>query len=294
MAADAAPTDARALEAGLDALDSAVVATPVKALRTVWRASWPPATAIVVFVAVWQAVALARVRPSSALPGPSGVWTAFVSAAQDGSAARAAGLSLERAGLGFAISVAIGVLLGTAMATVPLLRRALGPIVTGLQSLPSVAWVPAAVIWFELSDAAIFTVVLLGTAPSVVNGLLAGVDQVPPLFVRVGRVLGARGWTRIRYVLLPAALPGFLGGLRQGWAFAWRSLMAAELISSSPQLGTGLGQLLALGRATDNMPLVIASILMIFVIGITIELGVFGPLERRVLHARGLTGSGSG
>jgi NitT/TauT family transport system permease protein len=294
MAADAAPTDVRALEARLDALDSAVVATPVNPLRTVWRASWPPATAIVVFVAVWQAVALARVGPSSALPGPSGVWTAFVSAAQDGSAARAAGLSLGRAGLGFAISVAIGVLLGTAMATAPLLRRALGPIVTGLQSLPSVAWVPAAVIWFELSDAAIFTVVLLGTVPSVINGLLAGVDQVPPLFVRVGRALGARGWTRIRYVLLPAALPGFLAGLRQGWAFAWRSLMTAELISSSPQLGTGLGQLLALGRETDNMPLVIASILMIFVIGITIELGVFSPLERRVLHARGLTGSGSG
>jgi NitT/TauT family transport system permease protein len=294
MATDAAPTDVRALEAGLDALDSAVVPTPVNPVRTAWHAFWPPAAAVVVFVAVWQAVALAKVKPAYALPGPVGVWAAFVSVVQDGSAARAAGLSLERAGLGFVISVAIGVLLGTAMATVPLLRRALGPIVTGLQSLPSVAWVPAAIIWFELSNAAIFTVVLLGAIPSVVNGLLAGVDQVPPLFLRVGRVLGASGWTRIRYILLPAALPGFLAGLKQGWAFAWRSLMAAELISSSPQLGTGLGQLLDLGRETNNMPLVIASILMIFVIGIAIELLVFGPLERRVLHARGLTGSGVG
>ncbi|NMM15559.1 MAG: ABC transporter permease [Cellulomonas sp.] len=292
MAADTAPSDVRALEAGLDALDSLVTPVASNRTRAAWSAFWPTAAAVVVFGGVWQAVALAGLRPSYALPSPADVWTAFVVAAQDGSGVRAVGLSLERGGLGFAISVVVGVLLGTTLATAPLLRRALGPIVSGLQSLPSVAWVPAALIWFQLSNAAIFTVVLLGAIPSIVNGLLAGVDQVSPLFLRVGQVLGASGWTRIRYVLLPGALPGFLAGLKQGWAFAWRSLMAAELISSSPRLGTGLGQLLDLGRQTNDLSLVIAAILLIFAVGMAIELAVFSPLERKVLRARGLTGPG--
>ena len=140
------------------------------------------------------------------------------------------------------------------------LRAAIGPIVSGLQSLPSVAWVPAAIIWFGLSNAAIYAVVLLGAVPSIANGLLGGMKQVPPLFDRVGRVLGLSTLARTRYVLLPAALPGYLGGLRQGWAFAWRSLMAAELITYSPDLGQGLGQLLDVGRELSQMSLVITAI----------------------------------
>jgi NitT/TauT family transport system permease protein len=151
--------------------------------------------------------------------------------------------------------------------------------------------VPAAIIWFQLSDAAIYTVVLFGAVPSIANGLLSGMKQTPPLFDRVGRVLGLSAAGRIRHVLLPAALPGYLGGLRQGWAFAWRSLMAAELITYSPQLGTGLGQLLDIGRQTSDMSLVIAAISLIFLVGILIELLVFAPLERHVLHSRGLTGA---
>jgi NitT/TauT family transport system permease protein len=148
-----------------------------------------------------------------------------------------------------------------------------------------VAWVPAAIIWFGLSNAAIYTVVLLGAVPSIANGLLSGMKQVPPLFDRVGRVLGLSSLARTRYVLLPAALPGYLGGLRQGWAFAWRSLMAAELITYSP----ALGQLLNLGRELSQMSLVITSITLILVVGVAIELLLFAPLERRVLNRRGLT-----
>ena len=290
-AADRTVTDTRALEAGLDALDSVVAPQQPRWWRAVWHASWPTAVALIALGGIWQAVVLAKVKPRYALPSPGDVWAAVDLAVQDGTAARAIASSVERAAIGFAVSAVIGILLGTAMATIPLLRRALGPIVTGLQSLPSVAWVPAAIIWFQLSNAAIFAVVLLGAIPSIVNGLLAGADQVPPLFLRVGSVLGARGWTRIRYVLLPGALPGFVAGLKQGWAFAWRSLMAAELITSSPRLGTGLGQLLELGREISDMSLVVASILLIFAVGITIELLVFTPIERRVLRARGLTGT---
>jgi NitT/TauT family transport system permease protein len=187
------------------------------------------------------------------------------------------------------MSLVIGTLLGLAMWWSRWLRAAIGPIVSGLQSLPSVAWVPAAIIWFGLTDAAIYTVVLLGAVPSIANGLLTGMKQVPPLFDRVGRVLGLSAIARTRYVLLPAALPGYLGGLRQGWAFAWRSLMAAELITYSPALGQGLGQLLNLGRELSQMSLVITSIGLILIVGVAIELLVFAPLERRVLNRRGLT-----
>ncbi len=190
------------------------------------------------------------------------------------------------------MSLVIGTPLGLAMWQLLAVRRAIGPTVSGLQSLPSVAWVPAAIIWFGLTDAAIYTVVLLGAVPSIANGLLSGIDQVPPLYSpRRAGCSGCRPGARVRHVLLPAALPGYLGGLQQGWAFAWRSLMAAELITYSPALGIGLGQLLNVGRELSQMDLVITSILLILVVGIAIELLVFAPIERRVLRRRGLTGA---
>ena len=257
-----------------------------------WRAVWPVLAALGALLVVWQVAYLLELKPPYALPSPADTWQTLLGTIQDGSAWRAVTLSVQRAAVGFAMSVVVGVAIGIALAASPLLRRAFGPIITGLQSLPSVAWVPAAIIWFQLTDATMYAVILLGAVPSIVNGLLAGTDQVPPLYLRVGQVLGATGWTRIRFVLLPAALPGFLGGLKQGWAFAWRSLMAAELIVQTG-LGTGLGQILDLGRVTSDMSLVIASIGLIFLVGIVIELVVFAPLERHVLHSRGLTGQAS-
>jgi NitT/TauT family transport system permease protein len=114
------------------------------------------------------------------------------------------------------------------------------------------------------------------------------VDQVPPILTRVGDVIGAGRWDAARLILLPAALPGYLAGCKQGWAFAWRSLMAAEIIATSPQLGIGLGTYLKEGSDVNNMAGVIAAILLILVVGIGIELCVFRPLERRVLRTRGL------
>jgi NitT/TauT family transport system permease protein len=238
---------------------------------------------------VWQMAYLAELKPPYALPSPADVAETFWTTVQDGRAAEAVWTSLSRGAVGFAMSLVIGTLLGLAMWWSTWLRRAIGPIVSGLQSLPSVAWVPAAIIWFGLTDAAIYTVVLLGAVPSIANGLITGMKQVPPLFDRVGRVLGLSALGRIRYVLLPAALPGYLGGLRQGWAFAWRSLMAAELITYAPQLGQGLGQLLNIGRELSQMSLVITSITLILFVGVAIELLIFAPLERRVLNRRGLT-----
>jgi NitT/TauT family transport system permease protein len=280
------------LAAGLDALETPVAAPRTSAWSQAWRAIWPVLAALGALLVVWQVAYVLELKPPYALPSPADTWQTLLGTIQDGSAWRATTLSVQRAAVGFAMSVVVGVAIGVVLAASPLLRRAFGPIITGLQSLPSVAWVPAAIIWFQLTDATMYAVILLGAVPSIVNGLLAGTDQVPPLYLRVGQVLGATGWTRIRYVLLPAALPGFLGGLKQGWAFAWRSLMAAELIVQTG-LGTGLGQVLDLGRVTSDMSLVIAAIGLIFLVGIVIELVVFAPLERHVLHSRGLTGQAS-
>lgn len=147
--------------------------------------------------------------------------------------------SVSRGLLGFVMAVAIGTPLGLLVARVRVVRAAIGPILSGLQSLPSVAWVAPAIIWLGLDDKTMYAVILLGAVPSVANGLVSGVDQVPPLFLRAGRTIGATGLRGTIHIVLPAALPGYLAGLKQGWAFSWRSLMAAEIIASSPTWAWG-------------------------------------------------------
>jgi NitT/TauT family transport system permease protein len=279
----------RTFEAGLDALDAPTLPPRPGSGKVFLRSVLPPIVAVAAFVGLWQLAYSVELKPSYALPSPLEVLQTFGQTVSDGRAWDAISISVSRGALGFLASLAVGTVLGLAMWKSRWLRAALGPFVSGLQSLPSVAWVPAAIIWFGLSDAAIYAVVLLGAVPSIANGLLAGFDQVPPLLDKVGRVLGLGTVGRIRHVLLPAALPGYLAGLKQGWAFSWRSLMAAELITYSPALGIGLGQQLNMGRELNAMDLVIASILLILVVGIAIELLVFAPVERRVLRARGLT-----
>jgi NitT/TauT family transport system permease protein len=279
--------DTAAVGAGLDALEQqAPGKTPwwIRARRSVL----PPLIAIGVLVGIWQLVFNAGIKRPDVLPSPAMVWDAFAGMVADGSVWSVIWTSLHRGVIGFVMAIVLGTALGLAIARIRWLRAAIGPLLTGLQSLPSIAWVPAAVIWFGLSDAAIYSVVLLGAVPSIANGLVAGVDHVPPQFLRVGRVLGLGTIGQIRYVLLPAALPGYLSGLRQGWAFAWRSLMAAELIVTSSKLGFGLGQLLNQGRDLSDMPTVLAAIILIFLVGVGIELTVFRPAERHLLRSRGL------
>ena len=280
--------DARDLESGLDALQTDGTLGP----RT-WsdRLRWsvlPPLVAVVVLVALWQLVVWSGVRPSYTLASPQDVWTTLRSLFADRTALTAIGTSVERGVIGFVVAVLIATPLGVLISRVRLLRASLGPLITGLQVLPSVAWVPAAILWFGISDATMYFVILLGAVPSIINGLLSGVDQVPPLFRRVGTVLGAGRWQMVRHVILPAAMPGYVAGLRQGWAFSWRSLMAAELIVVGGRLGFGLGALLDQGRQLSDTSVVIAAILLILVVGIAVELLFFAPLERRILLSRGL------
>ena len=283
-----APADDLAeLEAGLDALETHGVLKSSR-LRKAWAATWPPLLFLALLVGIWQLVYDAKVVDQLRLASPGDTVQALTDQFNAGDLQEATWNSVRRGALGFVASLAIATPLGLLVGRVKPVRRAVGPILSGLQSLPSVAWVPPAILWFGLSDATIYFVVLMGAVPSIANGMVSGLDQVPPLFLRVGRVLGARGLASARHVLLPAALPGYVGGLRQGWAFSWRSLMAAELIARSPDLGLGVGQLLDLSRQNFDTPAVFAGIISILVIGIAVELCLFAPLERRVLRRRGL------
>jgi NitT/TauT family transport system permease protein len=280
---------AGSVEAGLDALDTPVSAPDGGQLRRIAGRVLPPVVVVVLLLVVWQVLWAAAFWPEFKLPAPAAVWSQIWELVTTGQILDLFWVSVHRAVIGFAIALLIAVPLGLAIANVTLIRRGIGPLVSGLQSLPSVAWVPAAILWFGLNDRAIYWVVLMGAVPSIANGLVSGLDQVPPILPRVGKALGASRLGGIRYILLPAALPGFLGGLKQGWAFSWRSLMAAELIATSPELGEGLGQYLQNGMSLSDISLVFAGVLLIFVVGVGIELLVFRPLENSVLRARGLT-----
>ncbi len=277
------------LSAGLDALELGPAEPRTPPLKRVLESVLPPLFALGFLLAVWQLVEVTR--DPETLPSPTEVWDSLRDSVSDGRVQEAVVTSLERGALGFLASVAIATPLGLLLAQVRFLRRAFQPIISGLMSLPSVAWVPAAILWFSLSEGTIYFVILMGAIPSIVNGTISGIDQVPPLFTRVGHVLGARGLTLARHVLLPAALPGYIGGLKQGWAFSWRSLMAAELIVNSSTFGFGLGQLLDQSRQLFDIPGVLVGILAILVVGLAVDLLLFSPLERAVLKRRGLVGA---
>ncbi|MEV6123236.1 ABC transporter permease [Streptomyces sp. NPDC052077] len=280
--------DLAGLEAGLDALET------VQQGRTPFRQTFvekilPPTVAVLLVLAIWQGlVSFGIVDDPTKLPAPADVWHVVQQAWLRGELLGYIWTSVSRGLLGFCLALLIGTPLGLLVARVRFVRAAIGPILSGLQSLPSVAWVPPAVIWLGLNNSMMYAVILLGAVPSIANGLVSGVDQVPPLFLRAGRTLGATGVKGTWHIVLPAALPGYVAGLKQGWAFSWRSLMAAEIIASFPDLGVGLGQLLENGRNASDMAMVFEAILLILIVGIAIDLLIFSPLERWVLRSRGL------
>jgi len=282
-----AADDSAGVEAGLDALETvAVQRAPLSAVLR--RAVLPPVLGVALVLVLWQLAYSFHLTTPDKLPSPADVWHALTELWYAGTLFSIIWTSVWRGLSGFVLSVVIGTPIGLLVAQVKPVRAALGPVLAGLQSLPSVAWVPAAVIWLGINNSAMYAVILLGAVPSIANGLIAGVDQVPPIYLRAGQTLGATGLRGARHILLPAALPGYLAGLKQGWAFSWRSLMAAELIASSPDLGLGLGRYLENQREFTNMSGVLLGILLILIVGVAIDLLFFSPLERRVLRSRGL------
>lgn len=277
-------TELRELERGLDELELAPAPTRTRLAR-LWAATWPKAAAAGLAVLVWQLVVWSGWKPDFLLPGPADVFPMLVE--RFGDLLEAAGRTLQRAVLGFGLALLIGTVLGALVARIGVLRAAIGSMITGLQTMPSIAWFPLAILLFQISEGAIAFVVVLGAAPSIANGLLNGIDHIPPLLLRTGRVLGARGFAAFRHVVLPAALPSFFGGIKQGWAFAWRSLLAGELLVFIP--GTfSLGQQLQVAQDFTNARYMISVMIVIFVIGIAVDALVFGRIERMIRRRYGL------
>jgi NitT/TauT family transport system permease protein len=273
--------------AGLDHLEVVEVERAPLAAR-LWTATWPKLLAVALVVAFWQFAVWREWKPEFVLPSPRTVWGVFWDDLFTADLWEAVANTMRRAVLGFGLALLIGGVIGLAVTRSRLLRSAVGSLITGLQTMPSIAWFPFAILVFGLTDASIMFVVVLGAAPSIANGIIGGVDAVPPLLRRLGTSMGAGTVSLYRDFVVPAAMPSVVGGLKQGWAFSWRSLMAGELLVLIPGVPT-LGGRLQFAREFSDAPSMMATMIVILIIGILVDALVFGRIERRVLSRRGLT-----
>lgn len=272
---------------GLDALNTQALPPARTALAgKAWAATWPKLAALGLFVLVWQVVVWLEIKPEYVLPSPASSLNEFVRQLGRPAFWQACTVTLTRGLIGFAISATIGLVLGVAVARSRVLRSALGSLITGLQTMPSIAWFPLAIMLFQLSETAIIFVILIGATPSIANGVITGVDYVPSLLISAGRTMGARGLALYRHIIIPAALPSVVSGLKQGWAFAWRSLLAGELIvaiANRPSLGTFLSN----SRELGEPPYMIALMIAILIIGVLVD-AVFSAIDNGIRRRRGL------
>jgi NitT/TauT family transport system permease protein len=246
---------------------------------------------VLVFIAllfIWHLLVLAKIWSVVLLPDPLSVWEYLKTAAEDGTLLQASLVTMRRLLMGYAIGLAVGLPLGLMTARFKFYEDTLGVLALGLQTLPSVCWVPLALLWFGQTEAAMLFVVIMGTLWSVIIATDNGVRNVPPIFARAARTMGSKGLHTWLHVILPASLPFIVSGMKQGWAFAWRSLMAAEIYVTI-LTGFGLGHLLHYGRELNAMDQVIGVMFVIIVIGLLADKILFSPWER-FLHHRWGTG----
>jgi NitT/TauT family transport system permease protein len=261
-------------------------------LPRIARPMLPRVLAVAILMGAWQVLVVIGVQSPLGvpLPGPADTVARIGDLTRQGLLLPALLNTLTRAAIGYALAVAIGTVIGAAVARIPILRAAVGSLLAGLQTLPSVVWVPIAAL-FLVADGhdenAMYFVVIMGAFPSIAMGVMSSYDTIPPLTFRLARSLGAGGTQLYRHFIFSAALPGYVAGLKQAWAFSWRSLMAAELIIGS-LAGAGLGTLLDNGRSLGDLPEMFAAVLTILVVGIAVDDLVFSPVERRLLRRRGL------
>ena len=233
----------------------------------------------------WQLIYMAEFKPPYLLPGPMDVLRSFIDLIKSGDLQKNVALSMKRMAVGYSISVLGGLIVGVLAARSWLFKETVGSVVMGLQSLPSICWLPLALILFGLSDTAIYAVLILGALFSIAVATEGAIRNVAPIYLKVGRVLGARGFVFSKDILFFAALPELIGGLKLGWTFAWRSLMAAELIRQDV---LGVGRILETGRSFNDVSLMLAAILTILAIGLFVDGVVFGTLERKIRVRYGL------
>ena len=235
-------------------------------------------------LALWEVLARSGLWPDYIFPAPTEVLGAVVAGFRQGTYPVGIAGSLVRLIEGYLIATVVGLTLGLLMAQLRWLKETLGMLVMGLQALPSICWLPLALLWFGLNPKAILFVVVMGSVLSIAQATEDGVRNTPPVYLRAARKLGARGWQLFPFVILPAALPSIITGMKLGWSFAWRSLLAGELLYALP----GLGNLLLMGRELNDMAQVMAVMLVIIVLGLLTDQLVFGVLERQVRERWGL------
>lgn len=255
---------------GLDRLELGPEIKKTGRGRRIWAGAWPKLLAVAIVLIAWEVVALSGWKPSYILPGPGPVLKDLGKLVKTADFWDGVRLTMSRAVLGFALAVVIGTVVGSLVATFAPLRAAIGSLITGLQTMPSVLWFPLAILLFQLDERAIYFVVVLGAAPSVANGLIGGIDYIPRTWLRVGQVMGMGGWAKYRHLVLPASLPSFVSGLKQGWAFSWRSLMAGELLVIVP--GTvSIGVRIQNAQDLFDSALVLSYIIVVLILGILID-----------------------
>jgi NitT/TauT family transport system permease protein len=275
--------------AGLDALNldgERPGASARERAARIARATWPKLAAIALVWVVWELIHLTGWK-QLVLPGPGVTLSNLWDQLQTGLLWHAIGDTLERVVIGYALSLVIGTVVGLLVARVKPLRAAVGSVITGLQTMPSAAWIPFAIILFGLNTSAILFVIVMASAPAIANGLIAGVDYTPPLLLKAGKVMGLRGLGLNRYLILPAALPTFVAGMKQSWAFAWHALLTAELlvlVAGQPSIGV----LFQADQDQTDMPSTIAVMIVILVLGIAVDAG-FGVANRAIRKRWGLS-----
>jgi NitT/TauT family transport system permease protein len=235
-------------------------------------------------LALWALLAKLHIWPPYLFPAPWGVAVALRDGFSDHSFWIGIVVTMKRMLIGYSLSVLLGMIIGLGVGSSKFLEETLGGLLVSLQSLPSICWIPLAVLWFGLSEKAILFVVLMGSLLSVTIAMEDGRKQMPKIYGMAGRNLGARGFRLFWSVLLPASLPFIVNGMKQGWAFAWRSLIQAEMIF----LSLGLGQLLMMGRDLNDMSQVIAVMILIIILGYLVDGLVFRTIERRLQEKWGL------
>ena len=235
-------------------------------------------------VILWATAYKLKLWSPLLFPSPSEVWKSFVNGFSDGSFQVGLLASLRRIVVGYALSILIGLPLGVFIARFALARQTLGQMILGLQAMPSICWLPLAILWFGLDEKAILFVVVMGSLFAITTATAGALTTIPPSLISAGETLGATGPALYLRVLLPAALPPILTGLKIGWSFAWRSLMAGELLYS----GVGLGRILQNGRDLGDMAQVIAAMLIIIAMGLMMENVFFRPMEARLHRKWGL------
>ena len=240
---------------------------------------------ILLLFIVWHLIALQEWVPAYLFPTPIEVLKSLASLLADGKLFDSIGASLSRMAIGYGISVVGGLLLGTLIATSWLAKQTIGKLVMALQSLPSICWLPFALLWVGLNEQAVLFVIVLGAMFSIALSTENAILNISPIYLKVGRTLGAKSWILNRDILFFAALPELIGGLKVGWTFAWRALMAAELLRSDL---VGVGHLLEVGRSFNDISMMMASILIILAIGLIADGLIFGTAERIIRRRYGL------